>query len=66
MENELLLEGTAPSLPPGKKEEDCDYKFENKEEKQEAIYLMQRVYLELAKLVFLPFLYGFDLSFVIN
>ena len=53
-------------LPQHKTDEDCDYHFESEEEKQEGIHVMQRAYLELAKYIFIPFLYGFDLNSVVN
>ena len=53
-------------MPKGIKEEDCDYNFENESKREESIHLLQKAYLELSKYAFLPFLYGFDLSSVIN
>ena len=53
-------------MPQKNNEEDDNYNFENEVEKQEGINIMQRAYFELAKYIFIPFLYGFDLNSVVN
>lgn len=47
-------------------ESDYDYYYKPEVDKNSDIYFLQRAYAELAKNVFLPFLYGFNLSSVIN